>query len=605
MTLQRLTTILLMSMLCLAWACGAQANLIFVDTLDDELNTDGDCSLREAVAAANDNVGVDDCTSGGVADTIFILLAGDIELATPLVITEQVDIVGSGRDQLTIRSAPDYLVSLIKVDMVNTDDDFKLEALTLRDGGTRSETFGFCCGALQLMEGGTFRVEDVAFINNQALINNGDLWWAGGGAIFAGPLLDSEDPRLIVEDSVFEDNTARHDTATGPGQVGYGGAILALERYNTSSEAITQPLASVQISRSQFRGNSAGRGSSAVHIQGDTVVTITDSLFEDNLDPWDHIGYIYSGGVVFLWLYSDTPSFISNSSFVRNVTDDLTGVVYVNDGIVTIHNSTFANNNSPPLQARGNALVAVNYSTMSNNGQKESLLGEGNAAISMRGSIVWHDNAVAVECDIAGTASYTSLGHNIDSDSNCSFHPTDLPFTDPQLAPLAYYGDAITEFDMPTLLPDPGGPAVDGGELDTCTGPLGASLTYDQRGETRPVDGAESGADLCDIGAVEYQFEQDPEFGGLSVQVLGTGKVTSNIGGIDCPSGACSASYIEQTVVRLTATPGNGHEFVEWSGACSGSAQCQVQIANNKNVTASFQAAPVNEVIFKDGFEDP
>jgi hypothetical protein len=104
---------------------------------------------------------------------------------------------------------------------------------------------------------------------------------------------------------------------------------------------------------------------------------------------------------------------------------------------------------------------------------------------------------------------------------------------------------------------------------------------------------------------VEYQFEQDPEFGSLSVQTLGTGYVTSNIGGIDCPSGACSASYIEQTVVRLTATPGNGHEFVGWSGACSGSAQCLVQIANHKTVTASFQAAPVNEVIFKDGFEAP
>lgn len=34
---------------------------ILVDTLEDELNTDGDCSLREAMTAADTNLDVDGC----------------------------------------------------------------------------------------------------------------------------------------------------------------------------------------------------------------------------------------------------------------------------------------------------------------------------------------------------------------------------------------------------------------------------------------------------------------------------------------------------------------------------------------------------------------
>ncbi len=47
-----------------------QAAGITVNTTDDELNADGDCSLREAIEAANTNTGVDACTAGSGADTI-------------------------------------------------------------------------------------------------------------------------------------------------------------------------------------------------------------------------------------------------------------------------------------------------------------------------------------------------------------------------------------------------------------------------------------------------------------------------------------------------------------------------------------------------------
>jgi CSLREA domain-containing protein len=51
----------------LSHAGSAYAASITVTTTVDELNTDGDCSLREAVRAANRNVRVDACPAGSIA----------------------------------------------------------------------------------------------------------------------------------------------------------------------------------------------------------------------------------------------------------------------------------------------------------------------------------------------------------------------------------------------------------------------------------------------------------------------------------------------------------------------------------------------------------
>jgi len=45
--------------------------IINVNTTDDELNSDGDCSLREAIRAANSDAAVDACLAGSGADTII------------------------------------------------------------------------------------------------------------------------------------------------------------------------------------------------------------------------------------------------------------------------------------------------------------------------------------------------------------------------------------------------------------------------------------------------------------------------------------------------------------------------------------------------------
>jgi len=76
---------------------------------------------------------------------------------------------------------------------------------------------------------------------------------------------------------------------------------------------------------------------------------------------------------------------------------------------------------------------------------------------------------------------------------------------------------------------------------------------------------------------------------GLTVSVTGSGAVTSNPAGINCPS-TCSQTFAGGPQVTLTATPSGGSNWVfgGWSGACSGGGPCTVTMAAAQSVTATF-----------------
>jgi hypothetical protein len=66
------------------------------------------------------------------------------------------------------------------------------------------------------------------------------------------------------------------------------------------------------------------------------------------------------------------------------------------------------------------------------------------------------------------------------------------------------------------------------------------------------------------------------------------GTVTSDLAGINCGN-ACSAKFVQGTVVTVTATPPAGKTFASWGGACSGTAPtCSVTIAKDTSVQANF-----------------
>ncbi len=67
----------------------------------------------------------------------------------------------------------------------------------------------------------------------------------------------------------------------------------------------------------------------------------------------------------------------------------------------------------------------------------------------------------------------------------------------------------------------------------------------------------------------------------------GAGTVTSSPPGISCPP-TCTASFPQNTQVKLTATPGSNYFFEGWSGGCSGPSPCSLIVTAAKTVTAAF-----------------
>lgn len=124
-----------------------------------------------------------------------------------------------------------------------------------------------------------------------------------------------------------------------------------------------------------------------------------------------------------------------------------------------------------------------------------------NAAITLTNSIVANSpiggNCYRDPLTLSGST-IKSLGYNVSSDASCipyfnqAIELHDLNNSQPNLSPLANNGG-------PTLthVPFPPSPAIDAIPLGT--NGCGLTLTTDQRGLSRPINGK------CDIGSVEYE----------------------------------------------------------------------------------------------------
>ncbi len=79
-----------------------------------------------------------------------------------------------------------------------------------------------------------------------------------------------------------------------------------------------------------------------------------------------------------------------------------------------------------------------------------------------------------------------------------------------------------------------------------------------------------------------------------SLQVLksgmASGSLTSDPSGIDCAASCLedSKDFLSGVSVTLSATPSDGAQFTGWSGACSGSVTCTIQMDGSKSVRAIF-----------------
>jgi hypothetical protein len=79
----------------------------------------------------------------------------------------------------------------------------------------------------------------------------------------------------------------------------------------------------------------------------------------------------------------------------------------------------------------------------------------------------------------------------------------------------------------------------------------------------------------------------------VSKSGTGTGSITLDSGTLDWAGNTATATYGSGTVVTLTATADSGSSFAGWSGPCTGTDTCTVNMSGAINVTATFSDSPV------------
>jgi CSLREA domain-containing protein len=224
---------------------------ITVNTIEDESNTDGDCSLREAIEAANTNLGVDGCDAGSATqnrDAIHFALGqkAKIVLSSELpTITDPAGLNINGQKSKITVSGNDQ----VRVFFVNPGAELTLSRLRVVDGFATSPNPN---GAGLFNGGGTVVVKDSTFTGNSVA---SDIQGALGGAI------ENNSGTLVVMNSTFSENSSN----------GAGGAIS------------NNTLATATITNSTFFSNSAGgKGAAVFNFPGGST-TITNSTFSENI----------------------------------------------------------------------------------------------------------------------------------------------------------------------------------------------------------------------------------------------------------------------------------------------------------------------------------
>jgi CSLREA domain-containing protein len=224
-------------------AAGPLQAQISVNTVSDELNSDGDCSLREAVRAANSNAAVDGCAAGQVA-------LDEIQL-------------GAGTFLLTI---------------VGFDDAAAVGDLDLT-GDTRIVGLGSSSSVISGSQGFTDRVFQVLSGSVELVglgVLNGQAGGLGGGIHNAGTL---------TLNSVVLDNNLAHASGSGEAR---GGGI-----YNTSILTINNSIFVDNRATAGATGTARGGG---IHNDGGTV-TLNSSTVTGNRAFSGALGTSQGGGI--------------------------------------------------------------------------------------------------------------------------------------------------------------------------------------------------------------------------------------------------------------------------------------------------------------------
>lgn len=296
--------VVLAALAVLLAASPGRAATITVDAVADVLDAAGDCSLREAIRAANTNTAQDGCAAGssGSLDTI-VLQSGAVYGLT--------------------KAGADDAALVGDLDIVN---DAAAQDLRIEVAGDGTATI------LSQLKNPSDRVLSVAAGANVVLhgviVSGGNSADGQGGGLLAGAGVT-----VTLESCAFTDNVASQG----------GGAV------DVASGALS-------VNGCVFTGNRAlGSGGGAIRGGKTTVVTVADSVFEQN-QSGDFAGGAISSGPALT---------VSGSTFVGNFANGSGAAIAVGTALgtpTTIGTSCFIGNadvavvstNSSAIEANGN-----------------------------------------------------------------------------------------------------------------------------------------------------------------------------------------------------------------------------------------------------------
>jgi CSLREA domain-containing protein len=318
-------------------AINIPSTVITVTTTTDELNNDGDCSLREAVKAANTDTPVDNCPTGNDDDTIVLSAniytltiegrAEDANATGDLDVTGVLTITGAGAPTTTIQSGAEAFSGIDRVINVLSYSNLTIQNVQIRNGQTHSGTTPHIDGGgVYVAENSLLTVDNCIIAYNQAANSGGILSAAnttvtlnnsiisnnyglsgGGGlrsrgmvtirnttfdrntAVIAGAFYSDNGPVNIVN-STFSGNRAIGN-GWPPGYGLVGGAISNHGRLNISNSTISgntagikgggiQNLGEMLISNCTVTDNESPMGSGLLASSG--MVTVTNSIIANN-----------------------------------------------------------------------------------------------------------------------------------------------------------------------------------------------------------------------------------------------------------------------------------------------------------------------------------
>jgi CSLREA domain-containing protein len=465
----------------------ARAATITVTTTADELDTNGTCSLREAIRAANLDVAVDACAAGAGADEI-VLPAGVYQLAIPgpaedaaltgdLDITGDLVITGAGAASTIIDGGG--LDRVFHVDPRGDRIAVTIRGVTIQNGRVSPISFvaatggGVLLGATNTL-GGT--IPSGSLTLGESIVRGSTAAGTGGGVANRGGT-------LTLVDTTIRDNTAST-----------GGGI-----YNGQSST-------THLLRSTVRDNGAvaefSSGGGGIFSGGDEL-TVVDSTISGNI--------------------------------VNTTTGTQGGGIAVYAGVLHLLNATVSGNRTGPPSGRqggsggggiyvqGGGAHTIASSTITDNaatGTAGAGVGGGGifkypgtqGIVTLANTILAGNRAIAGGAPAGGpdcasdAGRMRSAGYNlIGNGAGCNFAraATDRVGTpaapiDPLLGPLADNGGPTQTHALLAGSPaiDAANPAAPGSGGDACP-------ATDQRGTHRLEDGNGDGIARCDIGAFE------------------------------------------------------------------------------------------------------